>query len=244
MAADIYQHYQEMKGWDGEAFMAPTSSEVLFYNHYLGDVALAKAHVLEIGFGNGNFLGWAQALGAIPYGTEVQEAALDKARAHGVHVLPLDLAESAGQLDGRLSVIAAIDVMEHLTLEQNTALLNHAAAMLRAGGCLFLRFPNGQSPLSLPVQHGDMTHVSTLSIPIIGQMILGLPLTVEYAGPPYRTHAGGFGAKVLRRIQDIVRRCANRLVTLVYGELPLYANVVMLLRRGDRQMATRHPATQ
>lgn len=226
-----YQHYQALKGWDEAPFMQPSRTDTQFFDRYLAGVVDAGALVAEVGFGNGNFLGWAAARGARVYGSEVQPALRDKAIAAGVGVLPLDFAEWPSALPGRVRVIAGIDVMEHLTREQNAELLKAAARLIEPGGLLFLRFPNGQSPLSLPIQHGDRTHVTVLSGPIVEQMAAGLPLTVMYAGRAFRPYAGGLPGRAVRLLQDAVRSVADRAIRLIYGPLPMYANTLMVLRR-------------
>lgn len=228
---DGYLHYQALKGWDEAPFMQPSHTDAQFFDHYLGRAVNAGALVAEVGFGNGNFLGWAAARGAQVFGSEVQAAARDKAIAAGVGLLPLEFGSWQAVLPGRLRVIAAIDVMEHLTREQNSALLGAAARLLEPGGLLFLRFPNGQSPLSLPIQHGDRTHVSVLSAPIVEQMAQGLALEVAFAGRPFRPYVGGLPGRAARKLQDVVRGAADRLIRLIYGPLPMHANTVMILRR-------------
>ena len=228
---DGYLHYQALKGWDEAPFMEPSPTDSQFFAHYLASAVGEGALVAEVGFGNGNFIGWAAARGARVFGSEVQPGLRDKALVAGAGLLPLDFAEWTSALPGRLRVMAAIDVMEHLTREQNAALLDAAARLLEPGGLLFLRFPNGQSPLSLSIQHGDQTHVSVLSIPIIEQMVRGLSLSVAYAGPPFRPYAGGLAGRAARKVQDALRAVADRAVRLLYGPLPLYANAVMILQR-------------
>ena len=55
-----YDRYDELKGWDKAPFMHPSPGEIMFYEHYLGKLNMDGAKVLEIGFGNGNFIGWAK----------------------------------------------------------------------------------------------------------------------------------------------------------------------------------------
>jgi SAM-dependent methyltransferase len=228
---DGYLHYQELKGWHEAPFMQPSATDARFFAHYLASVVEEGAVVAEVGFGNGNFLGWAAARGALVFGSEVQAAARGKAVAAGVGLLPLDFAKWQAALPGRLRVMAAIDVMEHLTREQNALLLATAARLIEPGGLLFLRFPNGQSPLSLPIQHGDQTHVSVLSAPIVEQMARGLALEIVSAGKSFRPYAGGLMGRAVRKVQDLVRSAADRGIRLIYGPLPMYANTVMVLRR-------------
>lgn len=228
---DGYLHYQELKGWDGAPFMQPSRNDVQFFDHYLGGAVGTGALVAEVGFGNGNFLGWAATLGAQVFGSEVQAAAREKAVGAGVGLLPLDFASWQAVLPGCLRVMAAIDVMEHLTREENDALLAAAARLLEPDGLLLLRFPNGQSPLSLPIQYGDQTHISVLSGPIVAQMARGLPLEIVFAGRPFRPYAGGLPGRAARRIQNLLRCAADSAIRLLYGPLPMHANTVMVMRR-------------
>jgi hypothetical protein len=220
-----------MKGWDKAPFMHPSEGEIMFYEHYLGGLSMDGAKVLEIGFGNGNFIGWAKQRGAIIYGTEIQQSALDKASQYGVNVLPADVSKSADVLKDQLLAIAALDVMEHLSIDQNISFLLSAAIMLKQDGLLLIRFPNGQSPLALPVQYGDRSHVSVLSIPIINQLMVDLPFSVIYAGEPFRTLTGSIPSRLVRYIQIGLRGCADHLIRLLYGDVPMYMNAVMLIRR-------------
>lgn len=226
-----YLHYQELKGWDEAPFMQPSRTDALLFSHYLAPAVEAGSLVAEIGFGNGNFLGWAASRGARVFGSEIQPAAREKAVAAGVELLPLDFSAWPGVLPGRLRVMAAIDVMEHLTREQNAALLSAAARLLEPGGLLFLRFPNGQSPLSLSIQHGDQTHISVLSAPIVEQMARGFALQVVHAGRPFRPYAGGPVGHAARKLQDLLRGAADRAIRLIYGPLQMHANTVMVLSR-------------
>ena len=143
---DGYLHYQELKGWHDAPFMQPSATDAQFFTHYLGQVVESGALVAEVGFGNGNFLGWAAARGARVFGSEVQAAARDKALHAGVGLLPLDFGTWQGALPGRLRVIAAIDVMEHLTRDQNAGLLAAAARRAQDSGSCAWRVRPVDSP--------------------------------------------------------------------------------------------------
>jgi SAM-dependent methyltransferase len=229
-----YEHYQELKGWDNAPFMLPSRGEVMFYEHYLSTIDLNGARVLEIGFGNGNFIGWARQRGAEVYGTEIQPSAVEKALEYGVNVLPVDISKSAQNMSEKFSVIVAIDVMEHLNISQNISLLKSAAAMLHTNGILMLRFPNSQSPLSLTAQHGDVSHISTISIGIVKQLMIGLPFSVICAGAPYRPKTGNFRSRVIAHIQAVLRDCADHVIRMLYGDIPMYMNAIMVLRKNER----------
>jgi len=76
-------------------------------------------------------------------------------------------------------VIAAYDVLEHLSIPEINITLDAIAKMLKPGGELMLRFPNGQSPFGRFLQHADHTHRSTLSLAILDQLTVCGPLTIS-----------------------------------------------------------------
>ena len=115
MVDNIYANYGQWKDWAPDGFMQPTPTERNYFADELRGAALAGKDVLEIGFGNGGFLRWARDAGATLFGTEVLQSAIDRAQAEGVTILPLDLSQSLPAHAGRFSVIAAFDVMEHLS---------------------------------------------------------------------------------------------------------------------------------
>ena len=149
----------------------------------------------------------------------------------GINVLPSEICNSVDLLKGDLTAMAALDVMEHLSIEQNISFLTSAAMMLKRDGLLLIRFPNGQSPMGLTVQYGDRSHVCVLSIPIIRQLIVDLPFVVTFAGEPLRTLTGGMTSRLARYIQIGMRYCATRLIRSLYGNIPLYMNAVMVIRK-------------
>ena len=55
----------------------------------------------------------------------------------------------------RFDTVVAFDVFEHFALEEIEARLAALETMIRPGGHLLMRFPNGQSPFGLVLQHGD-----------------------------------------------------------------------------------------
>jgi 2-polyprenyl-3-methyl-5-hydroxy-6-metoxy-1,4-benzoquinol methylase len=161
-AADpaLYNGYVEWKSWRG-AFAA-SDREARYYAAEFKGIALTGKRVLEIGFGNGSFLAWARAQGAVVTGTEAIDALVEQARAKGFDAQPAsltDLAAAARQFD----LVVAFDVLEHWSRRELLANLRQIHALLAHDGLLLARFPNGHSPFGLVHQHGDLTHVTALS---------------------------------------------------------------------------------
>ncbi|MEJ0022957.1 MAG: methyltransferase domain-containing protein [Alphaproteobacteria bacterium] len=238
---DSYLAYDTLKGWDASPFMEVSLGDRLLFDHHLGQVGLAGKKVIELGFGNGSFLGWARERGAKVYGAEVQPKLIAKAIEQDVTIVSSDLSLSVDALRNSVALIAAIDVMEHLSIAENRAMLVAVASLLEPGGLLFVRFPNGASPLSLPVQAGDVTHVSTLSPAIVRQLASDLPFSVRYEGAPHRSITGGVFGQIARHIQSALRACATKLVHAIYGRIDLYPNALMILQRvGDEERPLRN----
>ena len=105
--------------------------------YFLGEfsgIELKNKSVLEIGFGNGEFLAFARERDALVYGTEIRDAARVLAKQNNVILLSPNLADNVSIYAGSFDLIVALDVMEHLTLEENSALLSAVAQLMRPGG--------------------------------------------------------------------------------------------------------------
>jgi len=96
---------------------------------------LRGARILDYGFGWGEWLEVARALGAHTYGTELGEARRAHGEAIGIEVLPDDAAIESLRFD----VIRAEQVFEHLPDPE--AVLRRLAASLEPGGALFVSVP-------------------------------------------------------------------------------------------------------
>lgn len=116
--------------------------------------------VLEIGFGNGDFLTYCQKQKWHVVGTEANHTLIQLARKAGYEAL------SANELDSlqttSFDLIVAFDVLEHIDQSQLSLFLSSIRRLLKDDGVFLARFPNGDSPFSLASQHGDITHVTTL----------------------------------------------------------------------------------
>lgn len=55
------------------------------------------------------------------------------------------------------------DVLEHFTAEGAVDLLRKVESVLSPGGKIVVRVPNMSSPLALPMQYNDVTHLSAFT---------------------------------------------------------------------------------
>jgi 2-polyprenyl-3-methyl-5-hydroxy-6-metoxy-1,4-benzoquinol methylase len=223
-APRLYDDYIAFKGWEDDR-LSTDSKDIAAL------LALARKpqpyRLLDVGFGRGELLDWAKSQGIETHGSEIIPELVERARSRGHGVVQGDLKQlEAGGFD----VITAIDVLEHLTVEQLSALLADVRRLLMPDGVFIARFPNGQSPFSGPYQNGDLTHVRSLTPGAIRQVAgsAGLALDGAYN---LRPHASGFrGLK--RRAAYAFRDAVETLIGFAYYgyRFPMDPNIVIVLR--------------
>jgi SAM-dependent methyltransferase len=164
---DPYDEYARRKQWEAEGFGKPDRGEQAFFPIHMGRHLHVGATILEIGFGNGAFLGWAQEQGHTIWGLEVQDVLNQRARAMGVKTI-----QSLAEIDeGILDMVVALDVFEHILFDDLLKLCHEICRRLKTGGTLVARFPNADSPFGLAVQHADSTHVTHLGHGVVDDLM-------------------------------------------------------------------------
>lgn len=170
MGDDAYDGYTRFKNWDEDDFGRPDEDECRFFEAEVTPLlknAPVSSSILEVGFGNGHFLGWAKGKAARVCGSEVQSELAARAERMGIAVVR-DLENLPAD---SFDLIAAFDVFEHIPYQQLVRLIGGFHRALKPGGALLARFPNGDSPFSLPVTHGDATHVTVLGAGMVHDMM-------------------------------------------------------------------------
>lgn len=224
-----YEGYEAWKGWDKP--FACSAVEAEYFAGETRGLAIDGADILEIGFGSGSFLAWAQENGARVAGVEIIPALVEAAKARGVELLAPDLA-SADTHAGRFRTIVAFDVFEHFDVEEIRSRLARCATMTASGGHLVLRFPNAQSPFGLAPQNGDPTHKSALSRSVFEQLLQGTPWQIVRYAPAYRTRGRGLPRRIARMLQYAVRDLISLSLNAIYTQsIPWDPVVVLVLRR-------------
>ena len=200
-----YANYSTWKSWSEDSFFRFSPQEANYLSNDFGDVALEGSTLLEVGFGNGALMSWAKSRGAEIYGVEILETSIRRARACGLSLLSPRLEENLPRFSEYFDVIAAYDVLEHLSLPEVINTLDAIAKLLKPGGTLVVRFPNGQSPFGRLLQHADVTHRCTLSLPILEQLTACGPLKISSvrskrprAVGSLACRAGSFGKTAMR----------------------------------------------
>lgn len=215
-----YESYAEWKSWTEENFGRPDRGEIAFYEKELGTrltgTTSAQKSVLEIGFGNGPFLGWALAKNWHVYGCEVQETLRARAEKAGVSIVagPGDLAPRS------LDAVVAFDVFEHIEYRALVDLCRAILVALKPGGVLVARFPNGDSPFGMILQHGDPTHLTVLGMGVVKELMLSSGFSRFQLRAPAETPFGIQDAVKLK-IKVLLRSAYSSFVRIAFlGQAP------------------------
>lgn len=168
------QKYNEWKDWSEESFAKLNKELSLYYdlefngiNDFLSNT-IKQLNVLEIGFGNGTLLKYFSNRGFLIYGTEVNEVLLNTAKKFGYNVGAPDSLLTIN--DDYFDLIVAMDVLEHLTKEEILQSFSLNKRILRQGGLFIFRVPNVDSFSGLPLQFGDITHVTAIGSGLVKQL--------------------------------------------------------------------------
>ena len=228
---NLYRDYTAWKGWRGD--FAANAREARYFAAEFAELPVAGKRILEIGFGNGTFLGWARAQGAQVAGTEVEPSMLLAAQQKGFEVHPADLRALAATGE-RFDLVVAFDVLEHWEKQTLIANVEAIRELLTPGGILVARVPNGHSPFGRVHQYGDLTHQTVLSAPSIRQLaqITGFEVAQirNAASIPARRDAWS-------ALKHAWRRFRRARIEITFGSLygvgrlPLDPNLVAVLRR-------------
>lgn len=229
MKVDYYSTYGSFQGWSD----APDASHDLYYKLETADLGLEPgSKIIELGFGEGRFLDFARRSRYDARGTEIiPELVLQaEARGHNVRTGSIrDYYSEAGSFD----LVVAIDVVEHFSLDEIREFFEEVAHLLRVGGNVLLRFPNGNSPFSMPLYNSDVTHRMHLNGASLSQICVPLGFEVVRVGNQKRAIIGGLGIQVRRRIQFALRSCIELLISAAYfgHRVPLDSNLVAVFRK-------------
>lgn len=158
-----YSGYIGWKKWSAEDFGFVTPGNHFCFNQTFKKRLNEKSNVLEIGFGNGELLSYFRSQGHKVIGTEINEDLVNRAKSSGYTAYfgyVWDIAEL--QIE-KFDLIVAFAVAEHMNYEELNALFLWSRVHLNDAGTLYLKFPEGSSPLGLGYQNGDFTHVTCLT---------------------------------------------------------------------------------
>jgi SAM-dependent methyltransferase len=230
--------YSDWKGWAGREFATCDDSMAAYFRSELarcGIDEVAGLRILEIGFGNGEFAGWARRHGVHYTGTEINPALVRYGRSQG-----LDVHEGDGGLAsivalGAVDIVVAFDVFEHIPLGELRAMLGEVRGCLRPGGLVLARLPSGDSPFARAIQHGDLTHRTALGSSAVRQLAGESGFDVLQVREPAFSWRGNRAIAGFRRaVVQGARRLAFPIIAALFmggGSPVLTPNMVILFRK-------------
>ena len=155
--------YIDWKNWEEDSFGKTSKLEETYFNNIVKLLKLKRSSkILEIGFGNGSFLGYAVSQKFNYDGVESNQNLVDLAIDNNFSAYTsLDKIDTETKYD----LIILFDVIEHINADAVEEFFKEMNVHLEETGSIFLRFPNGSSPLGLGNQHGDVTHCNIVTLP-------------------------------------------------------------------------------
>lgn len=240
-----YEGYDTWKGWSPREFGKCDPALAHYYASELlrcGVKQVAGKAVLELGFGNGSFAGWAREQGALYIGTETILRLVQAGRAQGfeVHLDDRDLHPLIAP--DALDFAVAFDVFEHLDLIDLREWLRRLYICLCPGGKVIVRVPSGDSPFARAIQHGDLTHRLILGSSAVRQIAAEAGFKVDSIREPVYPLRGAGALSFLRRFGvSAARAFAYPVIANVFmggGAPVLTPNLLFVLQK---PMSFRNP---
>lgn len=175
-----YGDYVDWKGWKNP--FSFTKQDARYFHKEFSSYLDNNSKILEIGFGGGRFMGWAKSQNYNVVGLEILDELIEKAQAKGYVACNVNGFTPAHEFN----LVIAISVLEHLSVDQLADTLNLIAKSLKPGGVAICRVPNGLSPFGRVYQHGDITHVQTITPSRLLQVIAmnQIPLKISEVRNP------------------------------------------------------------
>jgi len=210
MSASFGEQYALNKRWncpESRFGNLPPSTQSQYrqaFGHILGSFDYSP-QIAEIGFGNGSFLTFCQGYSSKIDAVEVIPSLVDLATRAGFNSCDYS---SFCKNELTYDIIGMFSVLEHFTSQQSLDFFELIQSKLKPGGYLFLIFPNGDSPFSLPFQNGDFTHVSHIGKSMLEQFINSTPLleivTVRSLPMPSVGFKGYLRSTLIKSSQSII----------------------------------------
>ncbi len=185
--------------------------------------------ILEIGFGNGAFMGWAKSVNHQIIGVEENFILVEYAEKKGfVTYSNLNLVEKNYKFD----LIVGFDVLEHIDAADLTDFLLALKSKLSKKGRMIFRFPNTESPLGLVYQNGDITHKNFLGVSKISQLCKIIDLEIVCSGARLPWYERKIRSRITALLATMIRSILEFLVGHIYvgKRISLEPNELVILR--------------
>lgn len=215
----IYKRgYLEWKNWDSHQFGVLTKDDEVYFSAEIKKCKFdfpENSTVLEIGFGNGTFLRYAEKKAWRVSGIELNEHLIRNAKKQGFNVYNANSIKLLNE--NSFDLIVAFDVLEHIANDEILDYLSQIKRLLKPNGYFLARFPNGDSPFGLTNQNGDVTHVNFLGSGKIKYLITSLSVKLEFLGGQAEPFMLGPKSKLFgRAISITAKRIINYLINVIF----------------------------
>lgn len=158
-----YNGYIEWKKWGEDDFGLVKPGSRFYFNQMFRNQFKNKSKIVEIGFGNGELMGYFTELGHQVVGIEINNDLVERAKKSGYEAYSGVIFEIPEVQSEKFDLIVGTAVAEHMHYDDLIQLFLWANKHLNDSGTLHLVFPEGASPLALGYQNGDFTHLSCLT---------------------------------------------------------------------------------
>jgi SAM-dependent methyltransferase len=239
--------YLEWKDWRQEDFGRFSAENDKYFSHELNTVLdpSVPPRVLELGYGNGNFLGWIRTRALECHGVEIDTELRERAKSvlTGVYASVHD--DALNPLLGSFDLVVAFDVLEHIPSDMLLTVLCRVRDLLKPGGFFLARFPNGDSPFGRVFQHGDLTHVTTIGRYMASQLASASGMRLQTVrSPAFPLNLHGMRAWPKRLLIRSVHVLMERLTSfLFYGgqRVALDQNLVAIWTKAAEKQLPNQP---
>ena len=226
-------NYEDWKNWDSSEFAKLSTKDNHYFNYITKPYNLcSKSDILEIGFGNGSFLKFANNIGCNIFGVEIIDELLFRAKENGFNVFS-DLSEISSKQ--KFDMVVMFDVLEHIPQDDIMDFLKRIHYLLKDKGVLLLRMPNGSSPFGLTNQYGDVTHCTVITPPKLDYWSQNLGFKIlKVGGDPYLINEGKILKIPSRILRKMVYLFIERLARWVFSPQSkgfLSSNLFAVLRK-------------
>lgn len=234
----VTDDYVEWKDWDPIGHFGECSElDRKYFDAEIARLPITEiGNVLELGFGNGSFLGFARSKGLKVTGVEAIESQVRMARERGFEAFMPDRVADIAPCS--LDLVVAFDVLEHIAQSELPSLFSTIYGKLRPGGLFLARFPNGDSPFGMPYQNGDVTHVTVLGSGKLRYFAKRAGLKVVYCAAPCLILRTGYWRHTLQQaatalVVGILEKIVRLVITPRSNVSFFSANLLAIMRRPD-----------
>lgn len=218
------EEYIHNKNWNVVDFSNYTKFECAYFSKlFRNELNKKNITILEIGFGNGNFLGWSEDhLSGKIYGVEKNSLLINLAQKNGFETYE-DLTKLS--LKAPFDLIVALDVIEHIDKGEIVDFFKSLSEFMDHDSTLYLRFPNGDSPFGRINQNGDLTHTTAIGAGALKMLCKSAGLKVsQLKDEPFPI----VNVKIARAIAHVLILISRKIFSILFGAIFFQGNFIPL----------------